>query len=322
MERLIRLRRSAGAALVDNAFRVASTATAVVPPSWPSFHGLQRVRSVRYHASKSPAHLLDVYVPAEPSDGPRPVVVYFHGGGFRFLSKESHWLMGLAFARAGYLTLVPDYRKAPRHRYPAAHDDAFRAYRWALEHVEAFGGDPTRVIVAGESAGGNLVSSIIAATCWRRDEPFARPMFDVTVPVAGIAMCGFLEISDPRRLSRRRRRPLPIWLDDRVSEVADEYLGDMSPAGAGHDLADPLVIFERANPPDRPLPPFCLSVGTRDPLLDDTRRMEVALRRLGEVPDVAYYPGEVHAFQAFLWRKNARRAWAQTFRFLDGVLRQ
>lgn len=63
-----------------------------------------------------------------------------------------------------------------------------------------------------------------------------------------------------------------------------------------------------------------MSVGTRDPLLDDTRRMEVALRRLGANPDVAYYDGEVHAFQAFLWRANARRAWKQTFTFLDQVL--
>jgi acetyl esterase len=216
------------------------------------------------------------------------------------------------------LTILPSYRKAPEHRFPAAHEDAFRAYSWAREHAEAFGGDPTRVIVAGESAGGNLVASLVAAACWQRPEPWAQQIFEQPAPVAAVPMCGFFEISDPARLKRRRR--LPIWLDDRVSEVAQAYLGDAGPGGAGHDLADPLVLFERADPPDRPIPPFCMSVGTKDPLLDDTRRMAVALGRLGVDVDVDYYRGEVHAFQAFLWRKNARRSWAQTFRFLNRVV--
>lgn len=318
IEKVAHFRRLAGATLVDNAFRVASASTAFVPPSWPSWHGLERVRSVRYHGSRDPAHLLDVYLPSPEHQGPRPVVVYYHGGGFRILSKESHWLMGIAFAREGYVTMVPDYRKAPAHTYPAAHEDAFRAYRWAVEHAEAFGGDPSRIVVAGESAGANLAASISLASCWERPEPFARAVFEVAPPAAVVAMCGFLEISDPRRLKRRKR--LPLWLDDRVTEVAEAYLGDMGPGGAGHDLADPLIAFERGDPPDRPLPPFCLSVGTRDPLLDDTRRMVLALQRLGVEVDVGYYPGEVHAFQAFLWRKNARRSWVQTFRFLDRVL--
>lgn len=318
MEKLVQLRRAAGASLVDNAFRVASTGTVLVPPSWPSFHGLQRLRSVRYFGSSDAGHLLDVYMPSPEHEGPRPIVIYFHGGGFRILSKDSHWLMGIAYAREGYLTFVPDYRKAPAHRFPAAHEDAVRAYRWIVEHAEAFGGDPERIVLAGESAGGNLVASLVAASSWQRPEAFARPMFDVVPPIAAVPYCGMFEISDPRRFTRRRR--LPIWLDDRVSEVADAYLGDMGPGGAGHDLADPLVVYERAHPAQRPLPPFFLSVGTRDPILDDTRRMEVALRRLGVDVEAHYFPDEVHAFQAFLWRANARRNWLRTYDFLRRVV--
>ena len=317
MEALAKLRRAAGAAVVDNAFRAVSVSAAAIPASWPSLHDIERVRSIRYRDSSDSGHLLDVYRPRTASEK-LPVVLYFHGGGFRILSKDSHWLMGLAFGRAGYLTIVPDYRKAPANTYPAAHEDAFAAYQWAVDNAEAFGGDPNRIIVAGESAGGNLATALVVGACWDRSEPYATAMRDLPPPIAAIPMCAYLQVSDPARLSRRRR--LPMWLDDRVKEVAEAYLGTMGPRGGGYDLVDPLVVFERADPPRRPIPPFCMTVGTADPLLDDTRRMEVALARMGVLADVSYYQGEVHAFQAFLWRKNARRSWLRTFKFLDRVL--
>lgn len=318
MERIIQLRRAAGAAIADGFFRGVASSSALVPASWPSVHGVERVRNIRYHGSSDPAHLLDVYLPPRRfRDEPRPVCVYYHGGGFRILSKDTHWLMGLVFARAGYVVFNIDYRKKP-HRYPAAHEDAFRAYQWAIEHAGAFGGDPDRIFVAGESAGANLAASVVVATCWRRPEPWAAPLFDAPVPLAAVPFCGMLQVSDPLRFSRRRR--LPIWLRDRVEEVAESYLGTIGPQGCGHDLADPVVFYERGIPPQRPLPPFFLSVGTKDPVLDDTRRLDIALQRLRADVDARYYPGEVHAFQAFLWRQNARTCWTDTFSFLDRVL--
>jgi acetyl esterase len=87
------------------------------------------------------------------------------------------------------------------------------------------------------------------------------------------------------------------------------------------DLADPVVFFERGAPPDRPLPAFFLPVGTRDPLLDDTRRMRRALDALGVPVRAAYYPGELHAFHALIWREHARNCWADIFAFVDQHLR-
>jgi acetyl esterase len=83
------------------------------------------------------------------------------------------------------------------------------------------------------------------------------------------------------------------------------------------DLADPLVVFERGEQPARPLPPFFLPVGTKDPLLPDTRRLAVALRRLGGEAKDVYYPGELHAFHAVVLREPARRCWNDTFTFLE-----
>lgn len=297
-------------------FRGLSTSSALLPPSWPSRHGLERVRNIRYFASRDTAHLLDVYLPDDTyrTTGPRPVCVYFHGGGFRILSKDTHWLMGIAFARAGYVVFNVDYRKAP-DRYPAAHHDAARALEWVYEHAAAFGGDPERVFLAGESAGGNLVASLVASACWRHDEAWARPLFDLPVPRAAVPFCGLFQVSDPGRLSRRRR--LPTWLRDRVEEPAESYLGGIGVDVDRPELADPVIIFERGDPPMRPLPPFLLSVGTKDPLLDDTRRMQTALERLDAPVEARYYRGEVHAFQAFVWRENARQAWRDTYDFLQ-----
>ena len=82
------------------------------------------------------------------------------------------------------------------------------------------------------------------------------------------------------------------------------------------DLADPLCFFERGPEPARPVPPFFLPVGTKDPLLDDTRRLARALRAMGVSAEEEYYPGEIHAFHAFVMRAAARKCWGDTFAFL------
>lgn len=321
MQSIVEIRRTAGAVLVDNFFRTIARSTALLPMSRPSTHGVHRVRNIRYHGSGSDAHLLDVYLPPDDFEGPRPVCIYLHGGGFRILSKDTHWLMALAFARRGFVVFNVDYRKASEAPYPAAHMDVLRAYRWVLDHADTFGGDLDRLIVAGESAGGNLTASLLLSTCWPRPEPWAREVWDTgVVPRAVVPFCGIFQVTDPQRHARRRAGRLPIWLRDRLQEIPDEYLRGVSRRETSFDLVDPVVAFERGDPPRRPVPPVFLSVGTADPLLDDTRRMDVALRRLGVDVTTKYYPGEVHAFHAFVWRKNARRCWRDTFGFLERVL--
>src|SRR5690606_5988723 len=124
-----------------------------------------------------PEHRLDVYRPAH-AEGPRPVVLYVHGGGFRILSKETHWLMGLYFARRGYVVFNIGYRLAPKHPFPAALEDSADALGWVVQNAHRYGGDPTRLVLAGESAGANLVTSLTLACCYRREEPYARRVFD------------------------------------------------------------------------------------------------------------------------------------------------
>ena len=313
-----RLRRGAGALAVDSFFRTASRLGKLHPRARPDRHSVEVVRDLPYSPTGRSEHHLDVYRPKHRA-GPLPVVLYVHGGGFRILSKDTHWVMGLAFARAGYLVFNISYRLARKHRFPAAVEDCAAAYEWVCDHAERFGGDLDRLVFAGESAGANLVSALTVMSCYRRNEPWARRVFDRgVVPRAWLPYCGMLQVSDGQRFKRRKPK-LSTFINDRLLEVPAAYLGPDPERRYGPtlDLADPLLVLERDEAPARPLPPCLATVGTADPLLDDTRRLERALRQRGAACEAIYYPREVHAFHAMVWREQARRCWRDTFRFLD-----
>jgi acetyl esterase len=207
------------------------------------------------------------------------------------------------------------YRLSPQHRYPAALEDVCEAFAWVAENASRYGGDTSRVVLAGESAGANLATSLAIALAYERPEPWAKKAFATgIVPKAAVPACGVFQVSDLQRLKRRKPKMSP-FIADRLHEVETSYLG--TEARTDLDLADPLVFFERGEKPTRPLPPFFLPVGTRDPLLPDTRRLGEALTKMGVEAVTEYYPGELHAFHAFVMRKNAQKCWRDTFEFLD-----
>jgi acetyl esterase len=312
------------AVLSEGFFRSLSRLGRLHPASRPARHNVEVFENIEYLPGGGVEHRLDIYRPTEPVRDrslPLPVVLYVHGGGFCTLSKDTHWLMGLMFARFGYLVCNISYRLAPRHPFPAALADTCAAFEWVVRHAPAYGGDVTRLVLAGESAGANLVTALTLATCFERPEPWAARVHGTGItPAVTVPFCGLLEVSNPERFARRRS--MPPWVSSLIHMVSDAYLGGATEHEPGFfDLANPLTTLERAHErghePDRPLPPFFVPVGTRDPLLDDTRRLGRVLRRMGVACQDAYYPGEVHAFQALVWRKQARKAWSDTFQFLD-----
>ncbi len=283
----------------------------VLPKPWRQIYGVRLERDVRYgpHGERN---LLDVYVPE--GDGPFPVALYIHGGAFRILSKDTHWMMALQYAARGFVVFVPNYRLVPNHCFPAAVEDACEAYLFALENAARFGGDPSRRVVSGESAGGNLSLVVALASCSRAQSAFAGRVFDANaVPTAAIPMCGIYEVSNTRRFARRRE--LAWWIDSVLVGLEESYLAN----GLGCDpwLADPLPFLESSQPLARPLPPIFTSIGTRDPLLDDTRRLERALRRRSAYVEAHVYPGELHAFQALFMLRAGRDHWRRAFAFLE-----
>ena len=314
-----RLRRRTGALVVDNFFRGIARAGMLHPNARPERHNVEVIRDIAYRDAGLPEHHLDVYRPVDVAPGSRlPIVLYVHGGGFRILSKDTHWIMGLAFARRGFLVFNISYRLAPRYPFPAAVEDACSALDWVGRNATEWGGDLDRLVLAGESAGANLVTSLAVATSYERPEPWARAVFERELRArAVIAACGLLQVSDTGRF-RRRWPHMRSFISDRLTEVTEAYLGDPTRHEPSLlDLADPLLLFERGERPARPLPPFFAPCGTKDPLLDDTRRLAAALSALGVECDAQFYPGELHAFHALVFRPNARRCWADTYGFLD-----
>jgi len=316
---LERVRRKAGGKAVEGFFRGVAGLAKVHPQARPARHGVEVLRDIPYLPSGSPDHLLDVYRPT--SAGKKlPALLYIHGGGFHILSKDTHWVMGIALARARFVVFTINYRLAPQSRFPAAIDDVCEAYRWVVEHAHEYGADASQLVVAGESAGANLTTAVTVAACFERSERYARRVFETgIVPKAVMPACGILQVSDAQRFARRRP-DMPKFVGDRIEEVMVAYLGNRDTVPGSRpelDFADPLLVFERREEPARPIPPFFVPCGTADPLLDDSRRLASALRSMNVTVDEKYYPGEVHAFHAFVFRAQARKCWNDSYAFLD-----
>ena len=96
---------------------------------------------------------LDVWAPTAPAATPRPVLVWYYGGGWVHGDRRAYDFAARAFAHAGFVVVVPDYRKVPGVRFPAYVQDAAQAIRWTRDNVARFGGDPGRLAIAGHSAG-------------------------------------------------------------------------------------------------------------------------------------------------------------------------
>jgi len=167
-----------------------------------------------------------IYKPHEHSeDRLHPVVVYFHGGGFVIADLDVYDGGPRGVSKmADVIVISCHYRQAPENKFPAAHEDAIAAYRWVVDNAQSFQGDPRKIAVMGESAGGNLAMNVAIAA---RDQGFQAPLHQVLVyPVAGNDMTteSYVENADAKPLNKA----MMAWFVDHVfesaAETADERL--------------------------------------------------------------------------------------------------
>lgn len=302
--------------IVEAFFRTVSHIAQLLPSGRAVKKDVEVIRDLRYRETGLTEHLLDIYRP-QNRQGPLPVIFYVHGGGFSLLSKETHWIFGYSFARRGYVVVNINYRLAPRYLFPAGAQDVAHAWAWVQQHIADYGGDPTRVAFAGESAGANLATVLTIASCSPRPEPWAREVYELNrPPLAVLPACGLFQVSDSGRFHREKR--VGSFISARLADLMESYLGGLVDGDArAYELADPLVIIEQAQQWERPLPPFFLPVGTADPVLNDTQRLEAALKRSGVTQVTKYYAGQPHAFHAFHFLPQARACWKDTDDFLQ-----
>jgi acetyl esterase len=304
--------------LLDRAIHAAAFVRYRMPDADLRRHGLRVVHDVRFGSTEDDAHRLDIYRPDTSAEN-LPCVLYVHGGGFGMLSKDTHRLMAVAFAKRGYVVFNANYRLGPKHAYPAPLEDAASAMYFVGKIAKDYGGNPSKIILSGESAGGNLVTALTVAQTFERPEPIAKAVFhDCPTITATIPTYGYLDVTDTDRLVAHPR--LPIWTKRIIVGAARAYVGD-DPASsfARAPLASPLRILESESPV-RPLPPFFVACGTRDPLLSQSKRLVRAVHAHGGQAEFHLAVSEIHGFDAMIGRPAATLKWQRMHAFLSHVL--
>lgn len=312
--RLIRKR------LFENSFRLMAFAKSFSAYQQAANNRCEKINNIPYLPDGNKAHRLDIYRP-NSGGGPLPVMMYIHGGGFTMCSKDTHRGIALAYADHGHVVFNVNYRLSPKYKFPAAMEDISCAYRWIADNARQYGGDPERMVVGGESAGGNLTLSLALSCCVRMDEPAARMIWDAgIVPRVIMVLCGMLQVSDPYRL-RKVCPPINLFsraLDLAIArDVSRAYLGrTYKNSDPNRKLADPLLILESNATPARPFPTVYAMCGTHDILLDDTRRLEKNLNKKGLRNVVRYFPKQGHAFHLLGLSPQAMIFWRENLAFL------
>ena len=201
-------------------------------------------------------------------------LIYLHGGAYAVCSPATHRQVTGAFARRGFRVFAPDYRLAPEHPYPAALDDAVAVPRGLLESGTA----PSRIAVAGESAGGGLALALLVRL---RDE-------GLPLPGAGILFSPWADLSLSGESLRTNDGRDPMFHGTHAAWVASLYLG-------GADPRDPHVSPVHADLTG--LPPLLIHVGETELLLDDARRIAAKAEACGVVHSLGIWPDVVHGWQ-------------------------
>ena len=218
-----------------------------------------------------------VYTPA--GAGPFPIVVYYHGGGWVIASKEVYdgGARGIS-KQANAIVVSVDYRLAPEAKFPAQHDDSLATYKWALANAASINGDPKRLALMGESAGGNLA---IATAMAARDQGLQKPLHVVAVyPIAQVANMSTPSYIDSAT-AKPLNKPMMAWFAKYTLAKAE-------------DSQDPRINLIDANL--NGLPAVTLISAQIDPLRSDADLLEASLNKAGVKVEHKVYPGTTHEF--------------------------
>jgi acetyl esterase/lipase len=232
-----------------------------------------------------------------PVDDGAVTILYLHGGAWTLGWSMLHFsLVGYLAQRSRARALMLDYRLAPQHPFPAALDDCLAAYRWLL----AGGSAPSRIVIAGDSAGGNLTLTTLLALKGR-GEP---------LPAGGVCISPVTDLQ-PDTLAHRHAAGKDAGLPHHsVALQPLHYVGD-------NDPRDPLVSPVYGDL--RGLPPLLIQAGGDEHLRDDAERFAARAREAGVDARLEVYPGMWHVFQILTpWLPEANRAVASMASFVQG----
>ncbi len=222
-----------------------------------------------------------IYTPRKlrKADGLAPCLVFFHGGGWVIGDLDSHDVVCRKLADEGELIVVSvDYRLAPEHKFPAAVDDAIAATRWIAEHAKQHGIDPSRLMVGGDSAGGNLAAVVAIAARDGNGPDIAGQV--LIYPATDFAMT-HASHREPETSILLTHSVIRWFRDHYLNGTADVHDWRASPARAGTLVGLP--------------PAYVLTAGA-DPLRDEGDEYAHRLTEAGVPVTYRHFPGQFHGF--------------------------
>ena len=215
-----------------------------------------------------------ITAPGVPQDR---LIIYYHGGAYAACSPTTHQDLISRLSRAsGAAALGVDYRLAPEHPFPAAVDDSIAAYNWALGH----GFEASNIVLAGDSAGGGLVLSVLLAA---RDT-------GAPLPAAGVCFSPWVDLECTGESMAANDHLDDFIKYSGLSARAQSYLGG---ADAKHPWASALYADLTG------LPPLLVHVGSAETLLDDSTRLVDVAQKAGVDVTLKIWEDMVHVWQAF-----------------------
>jgi acetyl esterase/lipase len=221
--------------------------------------------------------LVRTYTPLQ-GNRPMPVIVYYHGGGWVIADLDTYEPSAMALAaKTGAIVVSVAYRQAPEHKFPAAHEDAFAAYKWVTKNAAALGGDPNRIATAGESAGGNLS---VAVALMARERSVRMPVHILSVyPIADG------DLQSPSYQKYANAVPL--------SRGTMEWFFDKYLRNSG-DARNPVISLTSANLAG--LPPTTIINAQIDPLQAEGEELAQRMSAAGVQVEQRTFEGVTHEF--------------------------
>jgi acetyl esterase/lipase len=226
---------------------------------------------------------LRIYWPPSETEESLPIVVFYHGGGWAIGDLDTHDHVARAHAIGAKAIVVSvDYRLAPEHPFPAGVEDAWAALQWVGGHAAELGGEPSRIAVAGDSAGGNLAAVMALRARDAGGPPLAFQLLWYPIAVGDLSLPSFTENADAPLLN---------------SEVTSAFLTWYLP---GMDMSDPKALPTDLAPANAAtlagLPAAFIGTAEHDPLRDDGGKYAEMLAAAGVPVQLSNEPTMVHGY--------------------------
>lgn len=254
------------------------------------------VAQVENRTIPGPAGEIPIRIYTPEGDGPFPLLVFFHGGGWVICTLDTHDGPCRSLANgAGCVVVSVDYRLAPEHKFPAAPEDCYAATLWVAEHATELNGDASRLAVGGDSAGGNLTAVV---TQMVRDQGGPQLIYQLLIYPA-------TDFTSQAPSKTENADGYFLTVDD-MDWFEGHYLN--SKEDKLNPLASPLLARDLSQ-----LPPALLLTAEYDPLRDEGEQYGLRLQEAGVPVTMRRYNGLIHGFfNTALIIDEARRAVDET----------